>query len=129
MIMKPFREYCSGRNSYYVHFPRFGRIISAYGINVSVFSCRVAFIFAASFGCLFDSYILILLKSTCNGFIAGFSAQGINDGFQFVLLLAFLCVLVVKQRYLFDVLVCADELGYADRYGTNRGVFADLFLT
>ena len=110
MIMKPFREYCSGRNSYYVHFPRFGQIISAYGINVSVFSCRVAFIFAASFGCLFDSDILVLLKSTCNSFLTGFSAQGVDYGFQLVLLLAFFGVFIIKQRYLFDVLVCSHEL-------------------
>lgn len=98
MIMKPFREQCSGRYSYYVHFPRFGRIILAYGINViTLFSCRVVFIFAASFGFLFDSDILVLLKSTCNSFLTGFSAQGVDDGFQLVLLFAFFCIFVVKQ--------------------------------
>ena len=46
---------------------------------------------------LLDPDILILLKTACYCFVAGFSAQGVDDGFEFTLFLAFLYILVLKE--------------------------------
>ena len=65
-------------------------------------------------GCLFDPNIFILAKTESYSFIPRFSSQCVNRAFDFVLLLSFLGLFIIQQRYLFDLFPGLNELTYSD---------------